>query len=133
LVATGGPEPNGIAELDGERLAFLADLMPGNSLGDFVSAFLDSGIGRMDRIRSTLADGDLAAAGREAHALCGAAGNVGASGMERAARTLQSACRDNDAAAAAAAAAQLDDAVAQTAAALRAWLATLPLEATAAA
>jgi hypothetical protein len=53
--------------------------------------------------------------------------------MERAARTLQSACKGNDAAAAAAAARQLDGSVEATDTALRAWLARLPLEATAAA
>ena len=88
---------------------------------------------RTGRIRSALAEGDLAAAGREAHAICGAAGNVGASGMERIARSLLSACKDGDAAAAAAAVRQLDVSVEQTDTALRAWLAQLPLEATAAA
>ena len=131
--ATGGPQPKGTAELDGERLAFLADLMPGNAVRDFVSAFLDTGIARMERIRSALAEGDLATVGHEAHAICGAAGNVGAAGMERAARSLQSACKGNDAGTAAAVARQLDDSVEQTAVALRAWLAALPLEATAAA
>jgi CheY-like chemotaxis protein/HPt (histidine-containing phosphotransfer) domain-containing protein len=131
--ATSRPEPKGTAELDGERLAFLADLMPGDAVRDFVSAFLDSVIARMEHIRSALAASDLAAAGREAHAICGAAGNVGASGMERAARALQSACKGNDPAAASAVAGQLDDSVGLTAIALRAWLAELPLEATAAA
>jgi len=131
--AAGGLEPNGTAELDGERLAFLADLMPGNSVRDFVSAFLDTGIACMEHIRSALAEGDLAQVGHEAHAICGAAGNVGAAGMERAARSLQSACKGTDAATAAAVARQLDGSVEQTAIALRAWLAALPLEATAAA
>jgi two-component system, sensor histidine kinase and response regulator len=130
--ARSGPEPRGTAALDDERLALLVDLMPGDPLRDFVSAFIDTGIDRMGRIRAALAEGNLAAAGREAHAICGAAGNVGASGMERAARSLQSACKDNDAATAAAAAGQLDGSAEQTAIALRAWLAQLPLEATAA-
>jgi CheY-like chemotaxis protein len=125
--------PSGTAELDDERLALLVDLMPGDPVREFVSAFIDTGIDRTGRIRSALAEGDLAAAGREAHAICGAAGNVGASGMERIARSLLSACKDGDAAAAAAAARQLDGSVEQTDTALRAWLAQLPLEATAAA
>jgi two-component system, sensor histidine kinase and response regulator len=128
-----GSDPAASAGLDRERLALLADLMDRQAIHDFMAAFLDNSTDRAERIRSAVADGDLAGAGREAHAICGGAGNIGAVRLERAARGLQATCRDGDAAGATVAAGEVGAAIDATKTALRAWLAQLPLEATAAA
>ncbi len=51
----------------------------------------------LDALRAAVADGDRAAAARHAHAIAGAAGNLGADGLRIAAKALEQAGRDGDA------------------------------------
>ena len=100
--------------------------MPGDSIGEFVTSFLDSSVQRAGHIRAALARGDLAAAAREAHAICGAAGNVGASRLDKAARHLQAACSAGDSPAALSAARELDLATRPDDRRVAGWIASLP-------
>src|SRR5258708_29451631 len=79
--------------LDDVRLTMLQSVMPPESLREFLGLFLEQTDERAARIEAASAAGDLAALGREAHSLLGAAGNVGAVGVSRLAQALETACR----------------------------------------
>src|SRR5258708_37212803 len=85
--------PTEIGILDGGRLSLLESVMPPESLREFLGLFLEQTEERAARIQAASAEGDLAALGREAHSLLGAAGNVGAGGVRRLAQAPETALR----------------------------------------
>ena len=114
--------PTEIGILDGGRLSLLESVMPPESLREFLGLFLEQTEERAARIQAASAEGDLAALGREAHSLLGAAGNVGAVDVSRLAEALETACRAGERAAAERLGGELVAAADLAAAALRAWL-----------
>ena len=57
--------------------------------------FADSQGATLDALRAAVASGDSAAVARQAHAIAGAAGNLGAEGLHAAAKALERAGREN--------------------------------------
>jgi two-component system, sensor histidine kinase and response regulator len=64
------------------------------SLETMLIRFLDSQKNGVDKLRTAVERGDIQETQRQAHSLAGAAGNLGAGPLERAARLLESAARD---------------------------------------
>ena len=64
------------------------------SLRRMLIRFADGQRKTLEDLRAAVAAGDLAAAARHAHAIAGAAGNLGAEDLRRAAKTLELAARD---------------------------------------
>ncbi len=90
VTVEGGAEP-----VDASRL----ELMAGNDVGflkKIVSMFLEESEGRLARLEKALKNGDLDAVRSEAHALKGAAGNVGAGEMASTAAALQRSAESKD-------------------------------------
>jgi PAS domain S-box-containing protein len=121
---TAPPGPAAIARaspLDGARLESLAANLPTEALRGVTELFASESARQAEELVSLTGAGELAAAAAIAHALAGAAGNLGADEVYRLALAVEKAARGNDRAAALAAAGALPDAVAGAAAALAAW------------
>jgi HPt (histidine-containing phosphotransfer) domain-containing protein len=105
------------------RIATLRRLLPEGELSDFVRMFLESlrsVSGRTEQFIATKAFDELA---REAHAVAGTAGNVGAIWVARCARELEHACKGDAPQNIAPAAEALRQAVPETQRELERWLA----------
>jgi PAS domain S-box-containing protein len=93
-----------------------------------MTLFLEELDDNVARIGAALREGDLELLGREAHALVGPAGNVGAMLISSLARGIDLACRNGNATAAAQHYGDLADAATAAAAAGRDWIAAKQLE-----
>ncbi len=81
--------------IDGSRLETLRGLMEPARFAAMVRVYLGEAAQRVERMQTALAAGDLERLAGDAHALAGAAGNVGADRLDQAARALMQACRSN--------------------------------------
>ena len=115
--------------LDAERLDMLDAAMSPTELRDFLDLFLGQAAERDARLGIALAQGDLAALGREAHGILGAAGNVGARRISALAGALEDACRAGERNAAERLVGELTVASQTAATALRVWLERKPVSA----
>ncbi|MBV8889744.1 MAG: response regulator, partial [Alphaproteobacteria bacterium] len=109
-------------DFDPACLHNLESHMPANCVEEFASLFIDQTGEHTGRIREAAQAGDLAALGREAHALVGPAGNVGAVQLGHMARQLEAACQTGRRAEAAALSEQMAAAADAACAAVREWL-----------
>ncbi len=116
--------------LDPAKLQALAGLLTAFDLQDFVSLYLDETASRIARIAALASSDDAAALGREAHALVGSAGSIGATRLAGMAADLEAACQARASALRLQRlAAQMDTEAVLSARALGAWLETLWTEA----
>jgi CheY-like chemotaxis protein/HPt (histidine-containing phosphotransfer) domain-containing protein len=111
-----GPAASG---LDVARLDMLVSVMEPGEVRDFVEMFIRETAERMSRMAQIQ---EIAALGREAHALIGTSGNVGAMRVCDLARAVERACKQGDIATARAALAPLDTAFDSARSGLRSWL-----------
>ena len=111
------------ADLDAAFVATLERHLTRAKVVELLTMFIAQMPVNLAAIRSALAAGDLAAAGREAHTLAGYGGNVGAARLHDAARELLAACKEADRAAADRLAAALEAAAGDARRAVAAWLA----------
>jgi len=116
------PPDSGIAIFDRARVATLKRVLPASELVEFVQMFFESLAGLPSRIHDLITCREFDALGQEAHALAGAAGNVGALQLSDRARHLERTCTDGDAAAINRAANALRQAMPQARAELTLWL-----------
>ena len=100
----------------------IAEVMSGETLGEFLDVFLVSTAERITQIRGLVDRDDLEEIGREAHTLLGTAGNFGALRLSKLAVELSAACDAGDPRLARGVAGELTDAFNATAAAVLAWL-----------
>ena len=89
------PDLPGIDTADGLRRMMNKPSLYEKILRDFYARF----IGEPQAIRAAIASGDLVAAERHAHSAKGLAGTIGAPGLQNAAKALEMALHDGDAAA----------------------------------
>jgi CheY-like chemotaxis protein len=108
--------------VDSARLEMIAEVMPGETLGEFLEVFLVSTAERISQIRGLVDRNDLEEIGREAHTLLGTAGNFGALHLSKLAVELGSACDAGNRCVARRVAGKLTDAFNATSAAALAWL-----------
>jgi two-component system, sensor histidine kinase and response regulator len=108
--------------VDPARLEMIAEVMSGETLGEFLDVFLVSTAERISQIRGLVDHDDLEEIGREAHTLLGTAGNFGALRLSKLAVELSAACDAGDPALARRVAGELSDAFNATSAAVLAWL-----------
>ncbi|MGH9038646.1 MAG: Hpt domain-containing protein [Acidimicrobiia bacterium] len=89
-----GSVPSALAEVDRARIAALrrACAAPG-ALEEVVSDFVDSGIERLEGLRSALAAGDAGAVVQVAHVLAGSSAMIGLPALARLAGELESRVR----------------------------------------
>jgi HPt (histidine-containing phosphotransfer) domain-containing protein len=88
------PDLPGIDTADGLRRMMNKPSLYEKILRDFYSRFIDE----PRAIRAAITGGDLVAAERHAHSAKGLAGTIGAPGLQNAAKALEMALRDGDAA-----------------------------------
>jgi PAS domain S-box-containing protein len=90
--------PSGDANVafDPTSLETLVTIMPPGDLHDFIDLFLEQVEMRIALIAVAAAKHDHDAVGREAHAILGSAGNVGARRLGQLAGALEMACRDGE-------------------------------------
>lgn len=88
------PDLPGLDTADGLRRMMNKPSLYEKVLRDFYVRFIDE----PRAIRAAIASGDLAAAERHAHSTKGLAGTIGAPGLQNAAKALEMALRDGDAA-----------------------------------
>jgi signal transduction histidine kinase/CheY-like chemotaxis protein len=110
------------AAIDPARLETIADVMPGETLHEFLDVFLHNTAERIANIRCLVDDDDLEEIGREAHTLIGTAGNLGALQLSRLAVELKAACDTDKHGIAQRVAGELTEAFNPTTAAILAWL-----------
>ena len=91
------PAPSAPA-VDSDALQSLQAVLGPERLRRLVEEFLADLPRRLSQIAAALEAGNLAAAGREAHAIAGTASNFGAPGVTAEARALEHGCRQGDAA-----------------------------------
>jgi signal transduction histidine kinase/DNA-binding response OmpR family regulator/HPt (histidine-containing phosphotransfer) domain-containing protein len=115
------PGDDSVDAFDPTALETLVTIMPRGDLRDFIDLFLGQVEARIARIAVAAAQHDLAAVGREAHAILGCAGNVGMRRLGQLAGALEIACRDGKHDAAGWIAADLSTASLSASEALRAW------------
>jgi signal transduction histidine kinase/CheY-like chemotaxis protein len=108
--------------VDSARLEMIAEVMSGETLGEFLDVFLGSAAERIARIGSLVASDDIEEIGREAHTLLGTTGNFGALQLSKLARELRAACDATNHDLVRRLASQLSDAFNATSAAVLAWL-----------
>jgi CheY-like chemotaxis protein/HPt (histidine-containing phosphotransfer) domain-containing protein len=113
---------SGIAILDPVRVATLERVLPTVELIEFVRMFLESLGGLASRIHPLLTGLEFEELCREAHALAGTAGNVGALQVSHWARELEHACKKRDTAAMDRASKAVGQALPQTKVELLRWL-----------
>jgi CheY-like chemotaxis protein len=126
---SGSNEPSGRGAPDGfdpARLHDLRAMLPGETLREVLIMFTEDAAARLPALRRLAAGDDLDALGREAHALLGMAGNVGARRLADSSRAVEAACRAGDRQAAARLMAELCDALRGADRALRLWLDPAP-------
>lgn len=119
FIPTDCPQP---AMVDAARLDTIAEVTPGEALGEFVDEFLVGIDERIRQIRGLADQDDLDEIGREAHTLLGTAANFGASRLSKLAVELRAACDAGDQSAARRVAGELTGVFNATSAAMRAWL-----------
>jgi CheY-like chemotaxis protein/HPt (histidine-containing phosphotransfer) domain-containing protein len=100
-------------------LEMLDSVMEPSEVREFLEMYLAEAGERISRMAAMR---EFAPLGREAHALIGMSGNVGATGMCELARSLELACKEGDLVAAQAAVERLKTAFGGTTNGLRAWL-----------
>jgi CheY-like chemotaxis protein/HPt (histidine-containing phosphotransfer) domain-containing protein len=110
------------ATVDPARLEMIAEVMSGETLGEFLEVFLVSTAERITQIRGLVDHNDFEEIGREAHTLLGTAGNFGALRLSELAVELSAACDAGDPGLARGVAGELTDAFNATSAAVLAWL-----------
>jgi CheY-like chemotaxis protein/HPt (histidine-containing phosphotransfer) domain-containing protein len=110
------------ATVDPARLEMIAEVMSGETLGEFLEVFLVSTAERITQIRGLVDRNDFEEIGREAHTLLGTAGNFGALRLSKLAVELSAACDAADPGLARSVAGELTDAFNATSAAVLAWL-----------
>ena len=110
------------ATVDPARLEMIAEVMSGETLGEFLEVFLVSTAERITQIRGLVDRNDFEEIGREAHTLLGTAGNFGALRLSTLAVELSAACGAGDPDLARGVAGELTDAFNATSAAVLAWL-----------
>jgi len=110
------------ATVDPARLEMIAEVMSGETLGEFLEVFLVSTAERITQIRGLVDRNDFEEIGREAHTLLGTAGNFGALRLSKLAVELSAACDAGDPGLARGVAGELTDAFNATSAAVLAWL-----------
>ena len=119
FIATDCPQPGMV---DAARLDMIAEVTPGEALGEFLDVFLVGTDERIRQIRDLADQDDLNEIGREAHTLLGTAGNFGALRLSKLAVELRAACDAGEQSVARRVAGELTDAFNATSAAMRAWL-----------
>lgn len=119
FIATDCPQPGMV---DAARLDMIAEVTPGEALGEFLDVFLVGTDERIRQIRDLADQDDLDEIGREAHTLLGTAGNFGALRLSKLAVELRAACDAGEQSVARRVAGELTDAFNATSAAMRAWL-----------
>jgi signal transduction histidine kinase/DNA-binding response OmpR family regulator/HPt (histidine-containing phosphotransfer) domain-containing protein len=108
--------------VDPARLEMIAEVMSGETLGEFLNVFLLSTAERISQIHGLVDRDDLDEIGREAHTLLGTAGNFGALHLSKLAVELRAAYDAGDYDHARRVAAELTPAFNATSAAVHAWL-----------
>jgi CheY-like chemotaxis protein/HPt (histidine-containing phosphotransfer) domain-containing protein len=83
-------------DLDPVYLNDLVSIMSSKGVDELLSLFLGNMAERLERIAEGARNDDLAALAREAHAIVGAAGNVGAPRVCKVARELEAGCKAGD-------------------------------------
>jgi signal transduction histidine kinase/CheY-like chemotaxis protein len=111
-----------LVAIDPARLEMIADVMAGETLGEFLDAFLAGTAERISQIRDLVDRDDLEEIGREAHTLLGTAGNFGALRLSRLAAELRAACDAGNPVLVRRVAGELAKALDSTSAAILAWL-----------
>jgi signal transduction histidine kinase/DNA-binding response OmpR family regulator len=79
--------------IDAAKLASLETIMEAEDVREFLLLYLEQTDQRIDRILALSSAGDMTDVAREAHALVGTAGNVGANQVSNLARSLEEACK----------------------------------------
>jgi len=108
--------------LDHEKLAELKNVLSLAKVTELVSLFLNEAAARLEAVESAVARGDLSSAAREAHTLVSTSGNIGATQLSAAARSLEQACHREEKSSIPALAAELSRTAAAATAALKRWL-----------
>jgi PAS domain S-box-containing protein len=110
--------------LDADVLASLDGALGRNTVWQLLDMYLESSEGRSKSIQQSIAADDLMAVAREAHIVCGAAGNLGIARLSEIARRLEAACKETKSADAHRLVGELGEAGVFAADAIRDWLAT---------
>ncbi|MGH7123232.1 MAG: response regulator [Stellaceae bacterium] len=108
--------------LDADRLGMLEQMLPIEDVRALLDMFVVNSNERVATMRTLSKSGDLAALAREAHALIGTSGNVGAARASGIAVALEAACKRGDLEEVSGLVAALDEAVAATIDEILAWL-----------
>jgi PAS domain S-box-containing protein len=118
-------EPAGVEpSLDADVLASLDGALGRDTVWHLLDMYLESSEERMKSIQQSIAANDLKAVAREAHIVCGAAGNLGIARLSEIARRLEAACKETKSVDARRLAGELGEAGVFAADAIRNWMAT---------
>lgn len=83
-------------DVDGTKLAALAEILPGAKMASMVAAYLDHSRSRLERMANFVATLDLPSLARETHDLKSTSGTFGATQVFLLAEQLERACRSSD-------------------------------------